>query len=145
MNVLIDANIPSNVWLWESRPEPRESAKVMEAAGNGVIQGYMTPTLFLYSMLVLGSGVRNNALVKAHGEDLLKCVTIIPQGKRVFLDGFEAGLWNDIEDCWQYHAAKRFKDPIEAIVTTEAERFNKQGMVGIKAYTATDFVKKFLR
>ncbi len=40
---------------------------------------------------------------------------------------------------------KRFKDPIEAIVTTEAERFNKQGMVGIKAYTATDFVKKFLK
>lgn len=144
MKVLIDANIPNNVWLWERRPEPEESAKVMEAAGNGMIEGYMTPTLFLYSMLVLSSGVRDNAMVKAHGEHLLKCVTIIPQQKRVFMDGFTAGLWKDIEDCWQYHAAKRFRDPIEVIVTTEAARYNKQGMVGIKAYTATDFVKKFL-
>lgn len=31
MKVLIDANIPNNVWLWEKRPEPEESAQVMEA------------------------------------------------------------------------------------------------------------------
>lgn len=61
------------------------------------------------------------------------------------MDGFAGGLWNDIEDCWQYHAAKRYKDPISIIVTTEAQKWNKRGMVGIKAYTATEFVKNFLK
>lgn len=59
MRVLIDANIPNNVWLWEKRPEPEESALVMEAAGNGVIEGLMTPTLFLYSMLVLDVALKD--------------------------------------------------------------------------------------
>ncbi len=145
MKVLIDANIPNNVWLWGKRPEPEESAQVMEAAGNGLIEGYMTPTLFLYSMLVLSSGVRDNGVVKAHGEHLLKCITIIPQQKRVFMDGFTIGLWNDIEDCWQYHAMKRYKEPIDIIVTSEAKKWNERGMIGVKAYTATEFVKRFLK
>ncbi len=144
MKVLIDANIPNNVWLWNKRPEHEESALVMQAAGNGVIEGMMTPTLFLYSMLVLDSAISDKGEVKAKGEMLLKCVTIIPQQKRVFMDGFAGGLWNDVEDCWQYHAAKRYKDPISIIVTTEAAKWNKRGMVGVKAYTATEFVKNFL-
>lgn len=105
----------------------------------------MTPTLFLYSMLVLDSALKDKNEVKAHGEKLLRCVTIIPQQKRVFMDGFAGGLWNDIEDSWQYHAAKRYKDPIGIIVTTEAPKWHKRGMVGVKAYTATEFVKYFLK
>ncbi|MCO6481801.1 MAG: hypothetical protein J5I62_03300 [Flavobacteriales bacterium] len=47
MRILIDANVPLNVWLAD-RPMSSESAMVMEAVGDGRVNGFVRFTCVLF-------------------------------------------------------------------------------------------------
>jgi predicted nucleic acid-binding protein len=140
MRVLIDANVPLNVWLAD-RPMALESAAVMEAVGEGHIEGYMTSSLVLFVLIWL-SRVHPPAIVKAHGIQLLELVRVVQQPKGVFLEGMN-DLWKDPEDGFQYYAAKRYSQAIDAIITTNTKHFkNARGMAVL---TPAEFVRKHLK
>jgi predicted nucleic acid-binding protein len=140
MRVLIDANVPLNVWLAD-RPMALESAAVMEAIGEGHIDGYMTSSLVLFVLIWL-SRVHPPAVVKAHGTQLLELVRVIQQPKGVFLEGM-TDLWKDPEDGFQYYAAKRYSQTIDAIITTNTKHFKNAS--GIAVLTPAEFVRKHLK
>lgn len=126
MRILIDANVPLNVWLAD-RPMARESAAVMEAVGEGRIQGYMTSSLVLFVLIWLHRA-HPPQVVAQYGRQLLDIITVIQQPKGSFLAGLDE-LWPDAEDGFQYQAAKRHAHSIKAIVTTNTRHFlAAQGM-----------------
>lgn len=140
MRVLIDANVPLNVWLAD-RPMVSESAAVMEAIGEGRIQGYMTSSLVLFVLIWL-SRVHPPAVVRSHGTQLLELVRVIQQPKGVFLEGM-TDLWKDPEDGFQYYTAKRYSHAIDAIITTNTKHFKNAR--GIAVLTPAEFVRKHLK
>ena len=75
MRILIDANVPLNVWL-DNRPMTKESAMVMEAVGDGKIEGCMTSSIVLFVMIWL-SRANDAANVRRLGEQLLDIITVI--------------------------------------------------------------------
>lgn len=140
MRVLIDANVPLNVWL-EDRPMASESAAVMEAIGEGRIKGYMTSSLVLFVLIWL-SRVHPPNIVRRHGTQLLELVRVIQQPKGVFLEGL-GDIWTDPEDGFQYYAAKPYHHPIDAIITTNTKHF--KAARGMAILSPAEFVRKHLK
>lgn len=122
MRILIDANVPLNVWLAD-RPMSRESALVMQAVGDGKIQGYMTSSLVLFVFIWLQKA-HSPAAVERLGKQLLEIITVIPQQKGSFIAGLE-DLWADAEDGFQFQAAVRYRPKLDMIVTTNTRHFQR--------------------
>ena len=128
--VLIDTNIPLNVWLHDvSAPRPMSivSASVLAAAANGAIQAFMTPTIFTNAFYLAHRTLGKRKAI-ALGNDLLDIAQVIGQDGNVLRKALNAG-W---KDAMQYHAA--IADPgISMICTTNARHFKLAK--GIKVYT----------
>ncbi len=118
----------------------KESAAIMEAIGEGDIRGYMTSSLVLFVFIWL-SRAHDPKQVQQFGGQLLDIITVIQQPKGVFRAGM-ADLWADSEDGFQYHTAKRYAHPIDAIVTTNVKHFKSAR--GIQVFSPAEFVTKHL-
>lgn len=140
MRVLIDANVPLNVWLAD-RPMARESEEVLRAVGNGRLHGCMTPSLMLFVLVTL-QHARGPEEVEARGNELLDIITIIAQPKGAFRATI-SDRWKDLEDGFQYYAAKRHVHPIVAIITNNTKDFKPAK--GLEVLDPAAFVEKYLR
>lgn len=139
MRVLIDANIPLNVWL-SDRPYAAERRTIMEAAGNDVIQAYMTPSLIVFALAVCAKAY-NGARYRDRANGLLNIVNIIDQPKPVFQAAVQAEQWKDMEDSFQYHTALRHHQRIQAIITSNGKDY---GNSTIAIYQPDEFVRRHL-
>jgi len=140
MRILIDANVPLNVWLAD-RPMAVESEAVLRAVGNGRIHGCMTSSLVLFVLLALRKA-HDAAFAEQRGNELLDIVTMIQQPKGVFRATLKE-RWPDLEDGFQYFAAKRYAHPVDVIVTNNTKHFKLAQ--GISVLTPEEFVRKHLK
>lgn len=97
MRVLIDANIPLNVWIVENRPQVRESAMVMEAVADGRVDGYMTSSLVLFALSWSKRRLEQEEW-RREGQRLLDAVIVIDQPKDLFRQVLKMQPWTDMED-----------------------------------------------
>jgi hypothetical protein len=105
MHVLLDTNIPLNMYLHGvvERPMPLESGKVLAAAADKRFTAYLTPTGYSNTFYFLRKHL-GQAAAKAHSQELLEVVSILPQTHTVFRNAMGSN-WSDVEDAGQYYAA----------------------------------------
>lgn len=139
MRILIDANVPLNVWL-KKRPMVMDSAAVLRAVGNGEVQGCMTASLAMFVMVALRRA-KGAAYAKDKGNALLDIITLIPMPMTVLRAGLTDG-WHDIEDGFQYQAA-RLHGQVDFIVTNNKRHYDQAK--GPMAITPKEFVAKHLK
>lgn len=140
IHVLLDANVPLNMWLdaKAARPMANESTLVMDAAAKGRITAYLTPTIFNNVFYFLSKEVgRSRAITLA--ADLLDQTSMVGQDEAVFRSALASG-WTDVEDATQYFAAKA--DPrITHLCTSNGKHF--KAAIGIKVVSPAALLKLF--
>lgn len=124
MHVLLDANVPLNLWLAEKQPRPMtmESTLVLDAVAKDRITACITPTIFsnIFYFLQLELG-KAKAIDLA--TDLLDIATVIVQDEDVYRKAMRSG-WTDVEDAAQYSAA--IAEPgVEVICTCNTRHFKQ--------------------
>jgi hypothetical protein len=109
IHVLIDANVPLNMYLAHAQQRPliNESVLVMDAIAKGSLKGYITPTIFSNVHYFLRKYLGPARAVK-HSEDLLSHTSMIPQDEKTFREALRSG-WPDVEDAAQYFALRSEK------------------------------------
>ena len=140
IHVLLDANVPLNMWLDAKgvRPVASESTLVMDAAAKGRITAYLTPTIFNNVFYFLSKEIgRSKAITLA--ADLLDQTSMVSQDEAVFRSAFTSG-WTDIEDATQYFAAKAH--PRITHLCTSNRRHYKAA-IGIKLVSPAALLKRF--
>lgn len=140
IHVLLDANVPLNMWLDAkgARPMASESTLVMDAAAKGHITAYLTPTIFTNVFYFLSKEIgKSKAITLA--TDLLDQTNMVSQDEAVFRSAFASG-WTDIEDATQYFAAKA--DPRITHLCTSNGRHYKAA-IGIKVVSPATLLKLF--
>ena len=137
MHVLIDSNVPLNIYLFRitKRPMPVLSGKVMAAAVRGQITAYMTPTAFSNTYYFLQKYLAP-AAANHRAEDLLDVVRIVGQDEDVFRKALNSG-WSDVEDAGQYFAALRVPR-ITHLCTMNSKDFARA--TGVKAVSPKDLL-----
>jgi predicted nucleic acid-binding protein len=103
MEVLLDTNVPLNLWL-DDRGSVAESTAVMDAVAKGKVKGYLTPTILNNLLFVLHKSLPR-AEARSLAKGLLAITAVIPQDKVVFNLAISSD-WKDVEDASQYFAAK---------------------------------------
>lgn len=139
MHVLLDANVPLNMWLHGVQPRPMvsESILVLDAAAKGRINLYVTPTIlanihyFLHKELGKATAIRFT-------EDLLDQTALIPQDEHTFRKALRSG-WPDVEDATLYFAAL-MEPRIKWLCTTNTKHFKKA--LGIQVVTPAQLLKQ---
>lgn len=142
MRVLIDANIPLNVWIVENRPQVRESAMVMEAVADGRVDGYMTSSLVLFALSWSKRRLEQEEW-RREGQRLLDAVIVIDQPKDLFRQVLKMQPWTDMEDAFQYHTAV-YHRRINAIVTTNLKHYANAPRNGIPVMDPKTFLRRHL-
>ena len=140
MRVLIDANVPLDVWLKRKHHVP--SGQVMEAVGNKRIQGYMTSSLTLFALTTCAKAFDENEY-REPANGLLDIITVIGQDKEVLRAAVKDAKWADMEDSFQYHTALGFHQRIDAIITGNTEHY-QPAEKHIRVVTPSDFVRSHL-
>ena len=137
-HVLLDTNVPLNMWLAPATPRPMvvDSALVMDAAATGRIIAYITPTIFSNVFYFLRKEL-GQARAIALGDDLLVQTAMLAQDGATFRKAMASG-WADVEDAAQYFAAKA--DPrLTHICTTNGKHF--RGAKGITVLSPRELLK----
>jgi len=138
MHVLVDANVPLNMWLHPVQPRHMvdESVLVLDAAAKRRINMYITPTIFSNIFYML-----QQELGKAQAiplcDDLLDQTAIIPQDEHAFRQALRSG-WPDVEDAALYFAAL-MEPRISLLCTTNTKHFKKA--LGLKVVTPAQLLK----
>ncbi|MBK8498586.1 MAG: PIN domain-containing protein [Flavobacteriales bacterium] len=139
MHVLLDANVPLNMWLAEKQPRPMamESTLVLDAVAKGRITSCITPTTFsnIFYFLQLELG-KTQAIELA--SDFLDQTTIIGQDEEVFRKAMRSG-WTDVEDAAQYFAAVA-KPGVGVICTCNTKHFRQAA--GIRVLNPAQLLAK---
>lgn len=117
-----------------------DSAAVLRAVGNGIVQGCMTSSLAMFVMVALRRA-HGATYAEEKGAALLDIITLIPMPMPVLRAGLKDG-WHDIEDGFQYQAA-RHQGGVDFIVTNNKRHFHQAK--GPKALTPKEFVTKYLK
>lgn len=124
MNVLLDPNVPLNMYLngLEARSMPKESTLVMDAVAKGRITAFVTPVGFHIVFYFLKKAFGKQQAV-GRGLDFLQQVRMISQDEVVFRNALGSG-WPDVEDASQYFAAKA-SPRITHLCTTNGKHYKK--------------------
>lgn len=139
LRVLIDTNVPLNVWLHSKsapRPMSMESGLVLAAAVDGGLEAFLTPTSFSNAFYFLRKHLGRAKAIEC-ATDLLDCTAIIQQDEDIFRKALQSG-WTDLEDAQQYHAAL-MQPRITHICTCNAKHF--KAATGIKVLSPAALLK----
>lgn len=138
MHVLVDANVPLNMWLHPVQPRPMvgESVLVLDAAAKGRINLYVTPTIVVNIYYLLHQELGKATAIHLT-DDLLDQTAIIPQDEHSFRKALRSG-WPDLEDASLYFAAL-MEPRISLLCTTNTRHFKKA--VGIKVVSPAQLLK----
>jgi hypothetical protein len=138
MHVLLDANVPLNMWLHPVQPRPMvsESVLILDAAAKRRINLYVTPTIVanIYYMLHQELG---KATAIRFTDDLLDHTVVIPQDEHTFRKALRCG-WPDVEDASLYFAAL-MEPRITLLCTTNTKHFKQA--VGLQVVTPAQLLK----
>ncbi|MCI1753501.1 MAG: PIN domain-containing protein [Flavobacteriales bacterium] len=138
MHVLIDANVPLDLWLEPvmTRHSANESTLVFDAVAKGRITAYITPTIFSNVFFLLRKYLGQAKAIPL-ASDLLRITNMVGQDEAVFRSALESG-WSDTEDAAQYFAA--MKQPrITHICTSNGNHFKKA--TGIQVVSPAGLLK----
>lgn len=139
MHVLLDTNVPLNMWLaptTTTRPMAAQSALVMDAAAKRLIHAYITPVIFSNVFYFLRKEL-GQAKAITLCDDLVVHTSMLAQDAATFRKVLASG-WPDVEDAAQYFAAKA--DPrITHICTSNGKHF--KGAVGIAVLSPAELLR----
>ncbi|MGB3526435.1 MAG: PIN domain-containing protein [Flavobacteriales bacterium] len=138
MHVLIDANVPLDMWLEPvmSRHSVDSSTLVFDAVAKGRITAYITPTIFSNVFFFLRKHLGQAKAIPL-AMDLLLHTKMLGQDPAVFRNALESG-WSDTEDAAQYFAAKQ-QSRITHICTSNTKHF--KAAKGIKVVSPAALLK----
>ncbi|HQV39741.1 MAG: hypothetical protein IPO60_06690 [Flavobacteriales bacterium] len=139
LRVLLDTNVPLNVWLHSSttpRPMSMESGLVIAAAADGGLEAFLTPTSFSNAFYFLRKHLGRAKAIEC-ATDLLDFTAIIQQGEDIFRKALQSG-WTDLEDAQQYHAAL-MQPRITHICTSNVKHY--KAATGIKVVSPAALLK----
>ncbi len=138
MHVLIDANVPLDLWLEPvmTRHSVSESTLVFDAVAKGRITAYITPTIFSIVFFFLRKHLGQAKAVPL-ASDLLLHTKMVGQDEAVFRSALESG-WADTEDAAQYFAARK-QPRITHICTSNGKHY--KAATGIKVVSPSALLK----
>lgn len=138
MHVLIDANIPLDMWLdpVTSRHAVGDSTLVLDAVAKGRVTAYITPTIFSNVFFFLRKHLGQAKAIPL-ATDLLRHTIMVGQDAAVFQSALESG-WADTEDAAQYFAARQ-QSRITHICTSNTKHF--KAAKGIKVVSPAALLK----
>lgn len=138
-HVLVDANVPLNMWLQDvtERPMAKESGLVMAMAADGLISAYITPSAVSNTFYFLRKHLGQRTAIDLT-EDLLDQTAIIQQDEVSYRNALRSG-WPDVEDATLYFAAL-MEPRIKWLCTTNTKHFKKA--LGIQVVTPAQLLKQ---
>lgn len=138
MHVLLDANVPLNMWLQgvAERPMAKESGLVLAMAADGLLSVYMIPSNITNTFYFLRKHLGQRAAITLT-EDLLDLTAITPQEEHTFWQALRSG-WPDVEDASLYFAAL-MEPQITLLRTTNSKHFKQA--VGLQVVTPAQLLK----